>query len=594
MPKITTEEIIERCKKAHGDRYDYSETVYVDSKTKIRIICKEHGPFEQWYHLHTKGSHCPECQGLKRLNTDSFIKKAKEVHGDKFDYSKVVYKNNKTDVTIICPSHGEFSQKPNNHLSGHGCTYCGNNLPHTTEEFIAKAKKVHGDTYIYAESKYKGLDHKVSIICREHGRFSQTAHHHIKGAGCPKCSDNYKLDTNTFISRAKETHGDRYDYSEVEYSHAKGKVKIGCYEHGYFMQACDFHLQGGGCPDCGGTKPHTNETFIEKAQSVHGDRYDYSKVEYVNSKNKLTVICPDHGEFVQMASTHTIAKAGCPKCACTFSKAEQQLADTLESHGLTLLRSNRSILKGLELDIVIPEKKIAIEYNGIYWHSEEAGKDRHYHLGKTKSAAEAGYRLIHVWEDDFNQDPDREINFILNACGVTERKSVYARKTEIKEVPKSEAVSFLNKYHIQGSVGCSERLGTYLDDELVSVTLFTKRAYGYELVRHASKLKVIGGLGKVVKHFHRKYNTEIHSFCDMSRHDGKSYEAAGFTKQGELKPDYKYVVNGKREHKFGFRRASIAVKFPEVYSESKSESQMMSEVGIPKVWDCGKKRYVFK
>ncbi len=593
VKRLNTEEFVKRSIEAHGDRYDYTNTVYKNARTKVDIICKVHGVFSQATNLHLNGSNCPKCVGLEKMTTESFIEKANSVHSDRYDYSLVNYTNNKTDVTIICPEHGEFKQKPNNHLSGHGCRSCGNNTLHTLGVFLSKAKEAHGDTYSYHNSTYLGLDHKVTITCPVHGDFTQTAAHHINGSGCPECKSNFKLNTKTFIEKANKVHGNKYTYADVAYVDSAKKVIICCPEHGDFVQTASCHLMGYGCPDCGGTKPHTTESFIAKAIATHGDKYDYSKVKYVNAKTKVTIVCPDHGEFHQQLQTHIDSQAGCPKCAHIVSKAEQSIADTLRSHGLEVLQSNRSILGKFELDIVLPEKKVAIEFNGMYWHSEANGKDRYYHRTKTDLANEAGYRLIHIWEDDFNEDPEREINFILNACGLTSKKMVYARKTTIGEVGSDEAARFLKVNHVQGSVGASVKLGTYHEGELVAVTLFAKRNYGHELVRHAASVTVIGGLGKVVKHFHREHNTPIHSFCDISRHDGKSYESAGFVKSGELKPDYKYVINGKREHKFGFRLASIKTKFPEVYSEAKTEREMMEEAGIPRVWDCGKVRYVF-
>lgn len=529
----------------------------------------------------------------KKLDTKQFITRAQEVHGDTYDYSEVVYVNSTTKVFIVCKTHGKFEQNPRSHLNGSGCSKCAGVGKSNTKDFIRRSEKIHNNKYLYDLVKYAGNKRKVVITCPVHGNFEQVPSSHLKGHGCPECAANYKMDTDAFIKKAELVHQDKYDYSKVEYANSYENVVIICQEHGEFVQRPGEHVFGKGCPSCGGNKPHTTESFIAKAIEVHGEKYGYSKVEYVNASTKVIITCPTHGDFSQKLQTHIDSKAGCPKCCNIVSKAEQSIADRLTSEGFTVIQSDRSILGKFELDIVIPDKKIAIEFNGMYWHSEDNGKDKNYHKNKTQMANEAGYRLIHIWEDDFNEDSEREINFILNACGHTSKKVVYARNTTIGEVSSDEAAKFLMANHVQGSVGASVKLGTYHEGELVAVTLFAKRNYGHELVRHAASVTVIGGLGKVVKYFHREHNTPIHSFCDLSRHDGRSYEAAGFVKSGELKPDYKYVINGKREHKFGFRLASIKTKFPEVYSPEKSERQMMEEAGIPRVWDCGKVRYVF-
>jgi hypothetical protein len=202
--KLTTEQFIEKAKKIHGDKYDYSKVEYINNRTKICIICPIHGEFWQIANSHLQGEGCKEC-GMelkaknKTLTTDKFIEKAKKIHGDKYDYSKVEYKSANQNVCIICPLHGEFKQKAILHLIGHGCPKCGlersaNKRKLTREEFIEKAKKIHGNKYDYSKVKYDGMLKKVKIICHvkkrngeEHGEFLQEPHNHLKGNGCPIC-----------------------------------------------------------------------------------------------------------------------------------------------------------------------------------------------------------------------------------------------------------------------------------------------------------------------------------------------------------------------------------------------------------------------
>ena len=252
------------------------------------------------------------------MNTEEFIKKAKEVHGDKYDYSKVEYINCKTKVCIICPIHGEFWQTPEKHLQGKGCKECGkikSSLSRllNNDIFISRAKKVHGDKYDYSKVEYVNIYTKVCIICPIHGEFWQTPNDHLNNKnGCPKCCNNVKKDTIQFIKEAKEVHGDKYDYSKVEYINAKTKVRIICPIHGEFWQKPNNHLYKQGCPKCANKNITTNE-FIEQAKEVHGDKYDYSKVEYINNRTKVCIICPIHGEFWQLPNNHLQGK-GCKDC----------------------------------------------------------------------------------------------------------------------------------------------------------------------------------------------------------------------------------------------------------------------------------------
>lgn len=190
----------------------------------------------------------------------------------------------------------------------------------TTENFIKRARNVHGDKYDYSKTEYKGPKNKICIICPEHGEFWQLPHSHLSGNGCRKC--NTKKQTKSkgeFIEDAKKVHGDKYDYSKVEYINSHTKVCIICPEHGEFWQFPYSHLNGFGCRKCANNlisekQKNTKEEFIEKARKVHGDKYDYSKVEYVDSHTKVCIICPEHGEFWQTPYNHYGAKQGCPKC----------------------------------------------------------------------------------------------------------------------------------------------------------------------------------------------------------------------------------------------------------------------------------------
>ena len=192
---------------------------------------------------------------MKHLTTDIFIEKAKEVHGNKYDYSKVNYVNSRTKICVICPKHGEFYITPSSHIYGKsGCPVCVNNIKYTTEEFIKKARDIHGDKYDYSKVDYNGAHKKICIICPEHGQFWIKPNTHIsQQQGCYKCSTRY-MDNDKFIEKAKLIHGDKYDYSKVKYVNNHTKICIICPEHGQFWQTPNDHLKGCGCPICNESK----------------------------------------------------------------------------------------------------------------------------------------------------------------------------------------------------------------------------------------------------------------------------------------------------------------------------------------------------
>ena len=197
----------------------------------------------------------------KALSIEEFILKSRIIHGYKYDYSKVEYVNAFKKICIICPIHGEFWQTPNNHLRGHGCPVCSGNIKYTNDSFITKANEVHNNKYDYSKINYTGNHNKVCIICPEHGEFYQEAKRHLEGCGCPKCYGNVRLTLDEFINKSKEIHGNKYDYSKVDYINNSTKVCIICPEHGEFWQRPSQHLRGDGCPYCCQSKLEKN---IEK------------------------------------------------------------------------------------------------------------------------------------------------------------------------------------------------------------------------------------------------------------------------------------------------------------------------------------------
>ena len=300
----------------------------------------------------------------KKLTKEEFIKKAIEKHEGKYDYSKVEYVNSKTKVCIICSKHGEFWQEANSHLRGFGCSKCSSNYSPTTEEWIENVRNVHGDKYDYSKVKYVGTHTKVCIVCPKHGKFYQEANNHLKGMACPECGNEKKCSSKeAFIKKAREKHGDKYDYSKVDYVNNVTKVCIICSEHGEFWQKPNGHLNGKGCQKCSGNYSLTTEEFIKKAHEVHGKKYEYAKVKYINYFKNVYIICPKHGEFEQKPSQH-LSGCGCPKC--NLSHLERSMMHYLDEHSITYDYQKRFDWLGLQsLDFYLPDYNVGIECQGI-------------------------------------------------------------------------------------------------------------------------------------------------------------------------------------------------------------------------------------
>lgn len=244
--------------------------------------------------------------------TQSFIEKANKIHENKYDYSKTVYQNGSVPVIITCPLHGDFMIRPYSHLQGCGCYYCGieqsrKKNTKTTEWFIDKARQVHGDTYDYSKVVYKKYQEKVKIICKKHGVFEQRPENHIKGAGCPECAKEkheeikqyYK---DNFLQNCRDK---GYDVSSITYVNASSMLSAICDKHGKINVLPNYYLKNG-CPYCKKENSINEEKnkFITKAKEKYGDKYDYSKVIFKTWGTPVEIICKQHGSFYQKPVKH--------------------------------------------------------------------------------------------------------------------------------------------------------------------------------------------------------------------------------------------------------------------------------------------------
>ena len=365
---LTNIDFIDRSNIIHNYLYDYSLTKYVASKLKVKIICSKHGIFEQIPNSHLQGIGCPKCSRIKISNIfkkplNNFINEAAIKHNNKYDYSLVDYVNSRTKIKIICPKHGIFEQTPNTHLKGNGCVKC-RSVCDNPKEFIEKSEIRHNYKYDYSLVNYKNNFSKVKIICPEHGIFEQLVSSHLNGNGCLKCFKN-QITTKIFIEKAKLIENNTYDYSLTNYINSKTKVKIICPEHGIFEVTPANFYNSKGCPICSIPFKTIGE-FIENANKIHNYMYDYSLSIYAGSKSKIKIICPKHGIFEQIPNSH-LQGAGCPKC--NQSRGEIKITEILIRNNI-LFETQKTFNecknhKILFFDFYLPEYNICIEYDGI-------------------------------------------------------------------------------------------------------------------------------------------------------------------------------------------------------------------------------------
>ena len=329
------------------------------------------------------------------------------------------------------------------------------------------------------------------------------------------------------------------------------------------------------------------------------------------SRKRAWWLCRECGrEWEAVIKNRTVRNTGCPSCRgrlCGIAKsgtiqdpqlraewspsvAEEQLFEYVSSLCADARMHDRTVAAGFEFDISVPSQRIVIEHNGYYWHSDRY-KDRQYHARKLKAAHEAGWRLLYIWEGD---DPEIVREMVAHKLGHSQKPRLGARKLTVAPVSKDESQHFLDKHHIQGAVPGSVRLGLYHADTLVALMVFRRRSEEgvYELARYATDGIISGGFTKLLKAFQREYSpVRIVSFSDNGVSDGGVYEQAGFVATAELPPDYSYWTNGRKYHKFNYRKNRFRRDASLKYEEGLTERELADLNNLYRVYDAGKTRW---
>lgn len=627
----TREQIIEKCKQTHNNEYDYSllpEDVRMSST--VPIICKKHGVFEQCLKKHIANHQgCPECGNenrIKRQRTkgfSQFIKTSKDRFGDKysFPYIDKEYVNSHSIITIHCNDcDNTFQKRACDHITSvnGGCTECiyeSKRTYYTHEELLALSN---GKIHI---KKYDGNLTKndfVTCICPKHGEYKVLVSTILDGRGfCKKCNGNINKDEsdrilNLLKDKINNVYRNKFTVNYPEVTTYSSKVSLKCNDCGYtFTRMVKTIIENDflDCARCkarikGEEKKKTTEEYIEQARTLYGDIYDYSITEYNGSSQKIRIRCNKCGNEFEIEANSHLQGHGCPYHYCNKSIMEEELLSYIRSiYDGNILNNNRNFIgNGYELDIVIPDKNIAIEFDGLYWHNE-INHSKNYHLDKTTLCQKNGIHLIHIFEDEWINKNKQIIwkSILKNQIGETANK-IYARKCTIRTVNHKEGYDFLNRNHLQGSCQSSIMLGLYYKDRLVSLMTFGKSRhfigngkYEYELLRFCNKLdtEVVGGASKLFKYFVKTYNPKsIVSYADKRWSNGHLYEVLGFEKYNESKPNYYYVIGNERKNRFNFRKSILMKKYN--CPKEMSEHDFCLSQKWYRIYDCGCYCYKFE
>lgn len=623
-PSTTYAQFLDRAAQTHGSRYTYPDQTFYGLTKPVRIVCSKHGEFTLGAATHLKGGNCLACTRESKAKgaAGKLSANLASLEHLGYDFSKVseTYKTTVSLVTVGCPKHGEFPTSIHYLLRGKRCPKCRveeNAENHRVKypDFLARAREVHGDTYEYVADSYTKFSEPMTIVCEVHGAYKQIPQNHTTGKrGCPKCANarnsaKASVSADSFFARAKLVHGDKYSYDESSYSGIVDPVTVVCNTHGSFEQLAYVHLRGSGCTRCaselnGERSRTTYEEFVTQATTVHDGYYSYSPEGYETAQSIVTINCPAHGQFKQKAADHLRGNR-CQLCAKTVSKGQVEVLDYVRSLGfLDATGDYRYGATKREFDIFIPSKNFAIEYDGTYYHSSKFRADN-YHLAKLREAEEAGITLVQIFSDQWEQVQPAVKSLLAYRLNAVDSKT-YARLTTLVEVSNEEAQQFHTAYHIQGWKRFGTSYGLRLNGRLVAVMTFTavssqrgQAANGedFELARYSSSYQVVGGASKLFSHFVKQAGPlSVISYSDDRLFSGNLYRTLGFAEHGKVPPSYTYWLNGqnRRAHKSHFRRTNLEKVLGTSFDPCLTERQNCENAGIYQVYDSGLTRWLWK
>jgi G:T-mismatch repair DNA endonuclease (very short patch repair protein) len=501
-------------------------------------------------------------------------------------------------LKIKCPNNHYLELSWSKWKKGRRCKYC--NGSRLYEEAVYKSFEKEGYRIVSIKgSLSKG---EISFICNEGHEGTTVWGRWLRGSRCKVCYNINRRTSFYTIKKEIESEGVKV-LTSIDYYLKEGRLKCRCGCGYIYYTTVSKWRRGYRCRDCGYRKlssMHSHSiNYVKNSLFLEG--YKLLSDSYTNALTPIKVVCPEGHEVTIKWRDW---QEGCRCCVCGInshrSNGEKQVALFLENIGISLESNNRSLISPLELDIVIPDKKIAIEYCGLYWHSELMGKDKNYHLNKLKMCEEKGYRLITIFEDEWinkRRVVESKLSYLL---GVSYCRKVYARNCIVCEITYKESSSFCERNHLQGlDVVNSIRLGLFYKNKLVSVMTFVKPSASkgskkmngifWELSRFCTDtdLIVVGGFSKLLSYFRKNYEwDELFSYVDLRWFTGESYEKIGFNFLHRTKPNYWYS-NGtpNRKHRFALRKKK---------NTDLTEIEINTAKGYYRIWDCGNLKYNMK
>uniref|UniRef100_A0A6M3L0P6 Putative Hef-like homing endonuclease n=1 Tax=viral metagenome TaxID=1070528 RepID=A0A6M3L0P6_9ZZZZ len=582
---------LEEIKKSFEEEgYKLLSTIYKNTKTKLEFICSQGHIHKIAWDSWQQGQRCGKCFGSEKYT----YKKVKEdFEREGYTLLSKEYKNVFNKLEYICPQGHNYYTIFTRWIRGHRCPYCSGNGKPPIEEV---RKSFESEGYILLTEVYKNNRQNLKFICPKGHEHFISYNNWLSGQRCGICYQN-RINIPLIQEEIKK---ENYSLLSDVYKNAFDKLKFKCPEGHTFTMSWGNWQSGYRCKTCSIINRTLSFEFVKK--SFEGYGYTLLSESYKDAFTYLKSLCPkEHIYYTKWNNWQQGCR--CNICSKHASKGEQEISDFIKSLFPNSEQRVRNIIPPQELDILIPTKNLAIEYCGLYWHSENRGKDKNYHLNKLEQCQERGIKLITIFEDEWihkQKIVESRLKQILNCFN---NEKIYARNCAIGEIDTKTKDIFLEGNHLQGKDSSSIRLGAFFDGELVSVMTFSKGniAKGssskegvYELSRFCSisDYRVVGIASKLLTYFIKGFKPkEVFSYADRRWSDGNLYKKLDFKLEHYTQPNYWYIQKDKRIHRFNFRKSELSKKLDN-FDSTLTEWENMQNNGYDRIWDCGNIKFI--
>lgn len=585
--------------------------------------CSKGHTYEANISARVRGTGCPYCSGRKAIAGVNDVSTLyphlnSEWHPDNTVSLKSFRPGSQEKGLWQCAKGHQWEAKIRDRVNGSGCHICagkaiqvGYNDLATTHPLVAALWDYEKNTLTPKELTGKS-EKKVFFKCLEDHHWEASPSRQTQvSSGCSYCAGRkaiagYNDLSSLYPQLASEWHPEKNGSlipSQVTGTMDKKAWWLGGCGHEWEASLHARVGQGQNCPYCAGRKALKGFNDLTTKHPEIAKEWDRElngklKPEMFTrgSNHKAYWRCDKDHSWIAKITDRSVSKSGCPSCAAgkSVSKDEQEIADFLRLEGFNVSQSDRLTLNGMEVDILLPDMNFAIEFNGLYWHTEKMGKHKTYHHDKWKNCKSAGIQLIQIWEDEWKSNPSLIKGMLLHKLGSSISEKIPARKTIVAEIGLNEARIFLSANHIQGFSSGSYYFGLKKNAELYAVIVLKKEPGEIlNIIRYATKATVIGGFTKLLNHVEKtlKPNSFI-TFSDHCVSDGNLYAKNGFLIDKEIDPDYRYLVGMKRQHKYGYRLKRFRNDPLLKWEEGLTERELAELNGIDRIWDAGKFKWL--